>query len=645
MNPLKHCGSCLKSDARLISRLTRPPSARCRPPAESGLSQFELLAELGRGGMGVVYKARHRQLNRLVALKMIRDGKHARPEHRERFRIEAEAVARLRHPNIVQIYEIGEADGRPFVSLELLEGGSLADRLKGTTQPGRAAAELVATLARAMHAAHRAGIVHRDLKPANVLFDRDGIPKITDFGLAKRLEVEEGQTQTGQVMGTPSYMAPEQAQGRVRQIGPPADIYALGAILYEMLTGRPPFKGPSTMETLHQVVYDDVVPPSRLQPRIARDLETICLKCLAEGAAEALRHRRGAGRRPPPVPRRRPIRARRTPLWERGAKWARRHPATATLIGLGAAAVVMLVVAGRALRRPAQGRGRRARPRVAAACRSEQDLVKAQDRRWRRSDWTDGRLILSNLLDRPEAGAPARPTSAAGPPACSRRPSGTRGRGRPEPGPRAAPSRSSELRNEAFFHETRFTGLDLPTDLQATRAAARAALARLRRRRPGRCLDAVGRCPRTLSPQERAEIVEGCYELLLVLAEAVAQALPGEDPVVQAERGLRILDQAARLRPEPDADLPPATRRLPRPQGRRGRRGARARRGRAPPPDDGARPLPGRAGGVPARRLDSGASRTSTPSCGCSPITSGRSACRRSASIADQAARARRSSA
>ena len=230
--------------------------------------------------MGVVYKARHRPLNRIVALKMVLDGKHAHAEYRERFRIEAEAVARLRHPNIIQIYDLGEAHGCPFVTLELLEGGSLADRLRGTTQPSRAAAELVATLALAMHAAHRAGIVHRDLKPSNVLFDHDGTPKITDFGLAKRLEVEDGHTQTGQIMGTPSYMAPEQAQGDVRQIGPPADIYALGALLYEMLTGRPPFKGSSVMETLHQVIYDDVVPPSRIEPRIARDLETICLKCL-----------------------------------------------------------------------------------------------------------------------------------------------------------------------------------------------------------------------------------------------------------------------------------------------------------------------------------------------------------------------------
>ena len=332
-------------------------TAPFRPPDVAGLSQFELLAELGRGGMGVVYKARHRQLNRIVALKMIRDGKHAHPEHRERFRIEAEAVARLRHPNIVQIYDFGEADGCPFVTLEMLEGGSLADRLKGTTQPGRAAAELVATLARAMHAAHQAGIVHRDLKPSNVLFDRDGTPKITDFGLAKRLEVEEGHTRTGQVMGTPSYMAPEQAQGDVHRIGPPADIYALGAILYEMLTGRPPFKGPSTMETLHQVVYDDVVPPSRIEPRIARDLETICLKCLQKEPPK----RYGTALELADDLRRyldnRPIRARRTPLWERGAKWVRRHPTTATLLALGTAAVVTLAVAWPALRRPAQGQG------------------------------------------------------------------------------------------------------------------------------------------------------------------------------------------------------------------------------------------------------------------------------------------------
>ena len=193
--------------------------------------------------MGVVYKARQTGLNRLVALKMIIGGSQARDDHLARFRIEAEAVAQLRHPNIVQIYDIGEVDGMPFVSLELLEGGDLDDRLAGTPQPGMAAAELMATLARAVHAAHQARIVHRDLKPANVLLTADGVPKITDFGLAKRLESDDHQTQTGDIMGTPSYMAPEQALGRTKDVGPAADIYALGAILYECLDRPSPAQG------------------------------------------------------------------------------------------------------------------------------------------------------------------------------------------------------------------------------------------------------------------------------------------------------------------------------------------------------------------------------------------------------------------
>ncbi len=260
--------------------------------------------------------------------------------HLARFRIEAEAVAQLQHPNIVQIYDIGEVDGLPFVSLEFLEGGDLADRLAGTPQPGMAAAELVATLARAVHAAHQARIVHRDLKPANVLLTADGVPKITDFGLAKRLESDDHQTQTGDIMGTPSYMAPEQALGRTKDVGPAADIYALGAILYEVLTGRPPLKGETVMETVRQVIHDDPVPPSRLVPRLARDLETICLKCLnkdpqrryatAEELADDLdRYREG-----------RPIKARPTTVWVRGYKWAKRRPVAA----MSAAAGVLLFI-------------------------------------------------------------------------------------------------------------------------------------------------------------------------------------------------------------------------------------------------------------------------------------------------------------
>ncbi len=192
----------------------------------------------------------------------------------------------LRHPNILQIYDIGESDGLPYVALELLEGGSLADRLRGTSLPPRKAAEWMVPLAMAMDAAHRAGIVHRDLKSVNILFTPDGVPKITDFGLAKRLEMDEGQTHTGQVMGTPSYMAPEQARGDTKTVGPPADIYAFGAILYEMLTGRPPFKGISAMDTVKQVIEVEPLAPLRVQFRVPRDLETICLKCLQKEAGK-----------------------------------------------------------------------------------------------------------------------------------------------------------------------------------------------------------------------------------------------------------------------------------------------------------------------------------------------------------------------
>jgi eukaryotic-like serine/threonine-protein kinase len=313
-------------------------------PMLAGLSQFELLSELGRGGMGVVYKARHRQLNRMVALKMLGDGKHALPENRARFLVEGEAVARLHHPNIVQIHEIGEADGHPFVTLEMLEGGSLADRLKGATQPGRAAAALVATLAEAIHAAHQAGIVHRDLKPSNILFDRDGVPKIVDFGLAKRLEVEVGQTQTGQVMGTPSYMAPEQAQGLTHQVGPRADIWALGAILYEMLTGRPPFKAPSTIETIHQVIYEEVVLPSRIQPTIARDLETIALKCLQKDAGKRYESAAALGDDLRRFQAGEPILARPVGSLERAWRWCRRNRALASATGRAASALVAISV-------------------------------------------------------------------------------------------------------------------------------------------------------------------------------------------------------------------------------------------------------------------------------------------------------------
>jgi serine/threonine-protein kinase len=259
---------------------------------------YEVLARLGRGGMGVVYQARQEGLNRLVALKMIVAGAQAEPADRARLRAEAQAQARLQHPNIVPIYEVGEAEGCPYLALEFVPGGTLGRKLAGTPQPAAAAARLVEALARAVHHAHQHGLVHRDLKPANVLLAADGTPKITDFGLAKRLEGPQT-TASGEIRGTPSYMAPEQAADNPVAVGPAADVYALGAILYELLTGRPPFLAESALATLLQVRSLDPVPPRRMQPHVPRDLEMICLKCLhkdpsrryptAEGLAEDLR--------------------------------------------------------------------------------------------------------------------------------------------------------------------------------------------------------------------------------------------------------------------------------------------------------------------------------------------------------------------
>jgi serine/threonine-protein kinase len=262
-------------------RAAEPPAPLASvPPLVPTVPGYEILAELGRGGMGVVYKARHRHLNRIVALKMILVGGHASEADLIRFRTEAEAVARLQHPGIVQIYEVGEHNGLPYFSLEYCPGGSLEKKLNGTPLPPKEAARLVQTLSQAMYAAHREQIIHRDLKPSNVLLTADGTPKVTDFGLAKQLDAPGQQTQSGAVLGTPSYMAPEQASGRNKEVGPASDGYALGAILYELLTGRPPFRAETPLDTLCQVLQREPAPPRLLNPNVPRDLETICLKCL-----------------------------------------------------------------------------------------------------------------------------------------------------------------------------------------------------------------------------------------------------------------------------------------------------------------------------------------------------------------------------
>lgn len=334
-------------------------------PTSASFAGYEVLEELGRGGMGVVYKARQLKADRIVALKMILTGGLAGEAELTRFRTEAQALARLQHPNIVQVYDVGEYDSRPYFSLEFCPFGSLDKQLKAAPLPPMDAARLVETLARAMHAAHQAQVIHRDLKPANVLLaagnsviaPREEMPgkslsdsrykipnirhpKITDFGLAKKLD-DAGQTHSGAVMGTPSYMAPEQAAGRTQQIGPSADIYALGAILYECLTGRPPFKAATVPETLYQVLHDEPAPPSHLQSKTPVDLETVCLKCLQKEpakryltaedlAADLARFQRGE-----------PIAARPVNRLERTWRWCKRNPALAASLTAVAVSLVL----------------------------------------------------------------------------------------------------------------------------------------------------------------------------------------------------------------------------------------------------------------------------------------------------------------
>jgi serine/threonine protein kinase len=289
LNQLRHASSGPETP-------TLPPEGASGEPATNGLPSlegFEILGELGRGGMGVVYQARQEHLNRPVALKMILAGDFAGDEARRRFLAEAEVVARLQHPGIVQVHAFGTApNGSPYFALEYLPGGSLDQKLAGTPLPPREAAALVAELADAVQAAHAANVVHRDLKPANVLLTADGTPKVTDFGLAK--QASSKLTASGAILGTPSYMAPEQAAGKGSEVGPAADVYALGAILYECLTGRPPFHAETPLDTLLQVLERHPAPPRLLSANVDRNVETICLKCLEKdpgqryGSAKAL---------------------------------------------------------------------------------------------------------------------------------------------------------------------------------------------------------------------------------------------------------------------------------------------------------------------------------------------------------------------
>ena len=470
---------------------------------------YDILDELGRGGMGVVYKARHRRLQRLVALKMVLAGAHVGQIGLARFRAEAEAVAKLLHSNIVQIYETGEHEGRPYFSLEFVDGGSLDKRIAESPTSPRAAAQLVETLARTMEFAHQRGIVHRDLKPANILlaklgsessmvrnrevdspslptdhWSRNTVPKIADFGLVKRVGDDSSQTQSGAILGTPSYMAPEQAEGKNREIGPAADIYSLGAIFYELLVGRPPFKAGNPIDTIRQVIEQEPIPPRKLEPRVPYDLETICLKCLekdparrftsaAELADDLRRFVEGD-----------PILARPTPAWERAWKWGKRRPAIVSLVGVSILAVLGMVlfivwhnVSLRGKLDVALAEERRARQREHDVVEEQRlSLVQQEGRKlfdsarvaMAASDWSNARLHLEKALT--TIGSEARVEDLREPAqALLKR---VERELRVEADRRESQARFQKfvnIRDEAQFLGTLYTGMDLAANLEAAR--------------------------------------------------------------------------------------------------------------------------------------------------------------------------------
>jgi eukaryotic-like serine/threonine-protein kinase len=554
---------------------------------------YDILEELGRGGMGVVYKARDRRLQRLVALKMVLAGAHVGAAGLQRFRAEAEAVAKLSHANIVQIYETGEHEGRPYFSLELVEGGSLDQRMAGNPTSPRGAAAFIETLARTMAVAHERGIVHRDLKPANILlakldsqssivksraadsqslpadhWSRSTIPKIADFGLAKQVDDDSSQTKSGTIMGTPSYMAPEQAGGKNREIGPAADIYSLGAILYEMLVGRPPFKAGNPIDTIRQVIDQDPVPPRQLEPRVPHDLETICLKCLEKQPS----HRFATATELADDLRRfvegDPIHARPTPAWERAWKWAKRRKEVAALLAvstLAAIAMVLLIVwhnitlrseLGVALSEERQARQReqeaREEQRLALLQQEAQKLFDSARLAVAAADWPRARVDLEKTLT--TVGGNARLSSLEEPAlALLKR---VEDELRVESDRRASRARLQSfvaLRDEAQFLGTLYTGMDLTANLEAARASV------------VKALEVYGVVPGTearpsfdsdLTDAQKSEILADCSQLLLILAETEAQSRSPEKPLQNEQllrRALTYVDQARRLGAAPRA--------------------------------------------------------------------------------------------
>src|SRR5262249_53483300 len=366
--------------ARTASRPDTPAQAGAPGEPRRSFGDYEISGEIARGGMGVVYKARQVSLNRLVALKMIRSQALASEAEVRRFHDEAEIAAGLDHPNLVPIYEVGEHEGQHFFSIKLVEGGSVAG-FRGVAPADRdyqrRVARIVAAVAHAVHHAHQRGLLHRDLKPGNVLLDSDGTPHVTDFGLAKRVGGDSGVTQSGAVVGTPSYMAPEQAMA-TRALTTAADVYGLGAVLYDLLTGRPPFVGASPLDTLEQVLHTEPVPPRAHAPAVDRDLETVCLNCLRKDPARRYPSAEARAEDPERWLGGEPIRARSVGRAERLVKWARRRPTAAALVAVVAVALVALLGGGVYYNRELEARNADIRKQLRRALDAEQAAREAE---------------------------------------------------------------------------------------------------------------------------------------------------------------------------------------------------------------------------------------------------------------------------
>jgi tetratricopeptide (TPR) repeat protein/tRNA A-37 threonylcarbamoyl transferase component Bud32 len=514
------------------------PTEDDKPPLPK-VPGYEILSILGQGGMGVVYRARQQGLKRLVALKMIRNAALAGAADLARFQIEAEALATLQHPNIVQIYEVGKVDSLPYFSLEYVDGGCLAKSVGREPQEARWSAEMMVTLSRAMHAAHTKNIIHRDLKPANVLLSKDGAPKITDFGLAKRVESgkSSGQTESGALLGTPCYMAPEQARGDIENTGALADVYALGAMLYEMLTGRPPFLGTTPMETVLQVVNEDPVPPTRLNPKAPRDLETICLKAMHK---DATRRYENAGTLADDLRRwldGEPIVARPASVWERGWKWTKRRPFVALSIAAGILLLFAVVwnaqVRAQVAKRDLQEERRNGKDKATML-----DLLNKSEVALTGANWQDAEQNIVAARELVKSNSALGEFSDEVEKLASRANEGRSTRGKVDT--------FTAHYNETLLRHSQAAGQEAGDAGAITRREARSAL------------DVFGDSSDTpeaaafkspyIKESERRAIEGRRYELLLILADA-----EGRGGKEQASKALQLLERAPRLGPPTQA--------------------------------------------------------------------------------------------